>query len=75
MSVTAPTGFVAGGTPAGIKASGAGVTVSITNNNSTIVNNGIGIDILTDDTKDSVSCGYYAKLRCCGRVMAGFGGS
>jgi hypothetical protein len=34
--------------------------------------NGIGIDILTDDTEDPVSCGYYAKLRCCGRVMASY---
>jgi NlpC/P60 family/Bacterial dipeptidyl-peptidase Sh3 domain len=31
--------------------------------------NGIGIDILTDRTTDPVSSGYYAKLRCCGRVM------
>jgi cell wall-associated NlpC family hydrolase len=31
--------------------------------------NGIGIDILTDRTEDPVSCGYYSKLRCCGRVM------
>jgi hypothetical protein len=31
--------------------------------------NGIGIDTLTDRTEDLVSCGYYAKLRCCGRVM------
>jgi cell wall-associated NlpC family hydrolase len=34
--------------------------------------NGIGIDVLTDDTEDPVSCGYYAKLRCCGRVMASY---
>jgi cell wall-associated NlpC family hydrolase len=34
--------------------------------------NGIGIDFLTDRTEDPVSCGYYAKLRCCGRVMAGY---
>jgi hypothetical protein len=42
--------------------------------------NGIGIDILTDSpqerlhqrTEDSVSCGYYAKLRCCGRVMTSY---
>ncbi len=34
--------------------------------------NGIGIDSLTDLTEDPVSCGYYAKLRCCGRVMASF---
>jgi cell wall-associated NlpC family hydrolase len=31
--------------------------------------NGIGIDILSDSTADPVSCGYFAKLRCCGRVM------
>lgn len=31
--------------------------------------NGIGIDLLTDRTTDRVSLGYYAKLRCCGRVM------
>jgi hypothetical protein len=31
--------------------------------------NGIGIDLLTDCTTDRVSLGYYAKLRCCGRVM------
>jgi cell wall-associated NlpC family hydrolase len=31
--------------------------------------NGIGIDILSDSTTDPVSCGYFAKLRCCGRVM------
>jgi cell wall-associated NlpC family hydrolase len=37
--------------------------------------NGIGIDILTDRTEDPVSCGYYAKLRCCGRVMASYRGS
>jgi hypothetical protein len=35
--------------------------------------NGIGIDILTDRTQDPVSLGYYAKLRCCGRVMASYG--
>jgi hypothetical protein len=34
--------------------------------------NGIGIDTLTDRTEDSVSCGYYAKLRCCGRVMLSY---
>jgi cell wall-associated NlpC family hydrolase len=34
--------------------------------------NGIGIDTLTDRTEDPVSCGYYAKLRCCGRVMASY---
>jgi cell wall-associated NlpC family hydrolase len=34
--------------------------------------NGIGIDILNDLTGDPVSSGYYAKLRCCGRVMTGF---
>lgn len=31
--------------------------------------NGIGIDTLTDRTEDAVSLGYYAKFRCCGRVM------
>ncbi|AFY96244.1 C40 family peptidase [Chamaesiphon minutus] len=34
--------------------------------------NGIGIDILTDLTEDPVSCGYYSKLRCCGRVMRSY---
>jgi NlpC/P60 family/Bacterial dipeptidyl-peptidase Sh3 domain len=34
--------------------------------------NGIGIDILTDRTEDPVSLGYYAKLRCCGRVMKNY---
>ena len=34
--------------------------------------NGIGIDRLTDRTEDPISCGYYAKLRCCGRVMTSF---
>jgi NlpC/P60 family/Bacterial dipeptidyl-peptidase Sh3 domain len=34
--------------------------------------NGIGIDSLTDRTDDPVSLGYYAKLRCCGRVMASY---
>lgn len=34
--------------------------------------NGIGIDTLTDRTEDPVSCGYYAKLRCCGRVMISY---
>jgi hypothetical protein len=34
--------------------------------------NGIGIDTLTDGTDDPVSCGYYAKLRCCGRVMTSY---
>jgi NlpC/P60 family/Bacterial dipeptidyl-peptidase Sh3 domain len=34
--------------------------------------NGIGIDILTDRTADPVSCGYYSKLRCCGRVMRSY---
>jgi hypothetical protein len=37
--------------------------------------NGIGIDTLTDTTGDLVSGGYYAKLRCCGRVMASYCGS
>ncbi len=36
--------------------------------------NGIGIDILTDRTTDPVSAGYYAKFRCCGRVMTGYVG-
>ena len=31
--------------------------------------NGIGIDILSDRINDPVGLGYYAKLRCCGRVM------
>jgi cell wall-associated NlpC family hydrolase len=31
--------------------------------------NGIGIDILSDSTTDPVSCGYFARFRCCGRVM------
>ncbi len=31
--------------------------------------NGIGIDTLSDSTADPVSCGYFAKLRCCGRVI------
>lgn len=31
--------------------------------------NGIGIDILTPLAEDPVSRGYYAKLRCCGRVI------
>ncbi len=34
--------------------------------------NGIGIDTLTDRTEDPVSAGYYAKLRCCGRIMSSF---
>ncbi|PSB56068.1 C40 family peptidase [Chamaesiphon polymorphus] len=34
--------------------------------------NGIGINILTDRTEDPVSCGYYSKLRCCGRVMRSY---
>ncbi|WP_373539027.1 NlpC/P60 family protein [Chamaesiphon sp.] len=34
--------------------------------------NGIGIDRLTDRSEDLVSCDYYAKLRCCGRVMGSF---
>jgi cell wall-associated NlpC family hydrolase len=36
--------------------------------------NGIGIDVLSDITEDPVSCGYYVKLRCCGRVMASYCG-
>lgn len=34
--------------------------------------NGIGIDVLSNKTEDPVSLGYYAKLRCCGRVMASY---
>ena len=34
--------------------------------------NGIGIDILTNQTDDPVSLGYYGKLRCCGRVMKSY---
>jgi hypothetical protein len=34
--------------------------------------NGIGIDLLTDRTTDRVSLGYYAKLRCCGRVIKSY---
>ncbi len=34
--------------------------------------NGIGIDVLSDGTADPVSSRYYAKLRCCGRVMASY---
>jgi NlpC/P60 family/Bacterial dipeptidyl-peptidase Sh3 domain len=34
--------------------------------------NGIGIDLLSDRTTEPVSLGYYAKLRCCGRVMESF---
>jgi cell wall-associated NlpC family hydrolase len=34
--------------------------------------NGIGIDVLSNGTADLVSSGYYAKLRCCGRVMASY---
>jgi cell wall-associated NlpC family hydrolase len=34
--------------------------------------NGIGIDMLSDKTSDLVSSGYYAKLRCCGRVMTSY---
>ncbi|WP_310419612.1 C40 family peptidase, partial [Chamaesiphon sp. OTE_8_metabat_110] len=36
--------------------------------------NGIGIDILTDRTTDPVSAGYYAKFRCCGRIMNSYSG-
>ena len=36
--------------------------------------NGIGIDILTDRTTDPVSAGYYAKFRCCGRIMTSYNG-
>jgi cell wall-associated NlpC family hydrolase len=35
--------------------------------------NGIGIDTLSDRSTDPVSVGYYAKLRCCGRVMTSYG--
>ncbi len=31
--------------------------------------NGIGIDILAEGTQDPIGSGYYAKFRCCGRVM------
>jgi cell wall-associated NlpC family hydrolase len=34
--------------------------------------NGIGIDILSDRTDDPVSLGYFAKFRCCGRVMKSY---
>ncbi len=34
--------------------------------------NGIGIDVLSDKTGDAVSGGYYAKLRCCGRVIMSY---
>jgi cell wall-associated NlpC family hydrolase len=34
--------------------------------------NGIGIDTLSDRTGDPIGCGYYAKFRCCGRVMSSF---
>ncbi len=34
--------------------------------------NGIGIDTLRDRVQDPVSIGYYAKLRCCGRVMTSY---
>lgn len=34
--------------------------------------NGIGIDVLSNDTPDPISCGYYAKLRRCGRVMESY---
>ena len=37
--------------------------------------NGIGIDLLTPLAEDPVSRGYYAKLRCCGRVMNSFRGT
>ena len=37
--------------------------------------NGIGIDILNPLAEDSVSRSYYAKLRCCGRVMNSFRGT
>jgi cell wall-associated NlpC family hydrolase len=31
--------------------------------------NGIGIDMLSERTTDPVSLAYYAKFRCCGRVI------
>lgn len=34
--------------------------------------NGIGIDTLSDRSTDPVSAGYFAKLRCCGRVMTSY---
>ncbi len=34
--------------------------------------NGIGIDLLSTHTDDRVSLAYYAKFRCCGRVMHSF---
>jgi NlpC/P60 family/Bacterial dipeptidyl-peptidase Sh3 domain len=34
--------------------------------------NGIGVDVLSDTIADLVGCGYYAKLRCCGRVMTSY---
>ncbi len=34
--------------------------------------NGIGIDTLSDRSTDPVSTGYFAKLRCCGRVMTSY---
>jgi NlpC/P60 family/Bacterial dipeptidyl-peptidase Sh3 domain len=34
--------------------------------------NGIGIDTLSDRVQDPVSVGYYAKLRCCGRVVTSY---
>jgi NlpC/P60 family/Bacterial dipeptidyl-peptidase Sh3 domain len=34
--------------------------------------NGIGIDLLAEASQDSVSSGYYAKLRCCSRVMKNY---
>jgi NlpC/P60 family/Bacterial dipeptidyl-peptidase Sh3 domain len=34
--------------------------------------NGIGIDTLSETTGDPISAGYYAKLRCCGRVMTSY---
>jgi hypothetical protein len=30
------------------------------------------VERLRQRTEDPVSCGYYAKLRCCGRVMSGY---
>ena len=35
--------------------------------------NGIGIDVLSERATDPVSLAYYAKFRCCGRVISSFG--
>jgi hypothetical protein len=34
--------------------------------------NGIGIDILAENAEDPISLAYYAKFRCCGRVMTSY---